>query len=248
MDSVDSSKAVEITDGVYWVGYNEGDSGLRCNPYLIVEDDEAMLIEPGSVPHFPYVYKKVKEVVDPKKINRILATHQDPDLCASIPIFKNKIQNPDLTIITHTRASVLITHYGAELPYYLVDQNHWRYEMSSGRALRFIFTPYLHFPGSFVSYDEQTKTLFSGDLFGAFTFEWNLYAGEGYVEALKAFHENYMPSNDILSHSMKKLEKLDIERIAPQHGSVIPRPMVAEVITCLKELECGDYLFEDESG
>ncbi len=244
MSDLDYSKAIEIGENTFWIGFNEEGSGLRCNPYLIIDNDESILIEPGSVLHFPHVIDKVKQIIKLNQIKYILVSHQDPDLCSSIPLFKAEINNPDLQIITHSRASVLIEHYGARIPYYLIDQNNWHITLKSGRKIQFVFTPYLHFPGSFTSYDITTKILFSGDLFGAFTFQWGLYANDHYAEAMKAFHENYMPSKDILFHSMSKLEKLDIQQIAPQHGSIIQGNQVQKMISELKNLECGDYIFE----
>lgn len=64
------------------------------------------------------------------------------------------------------------------------------------------------------------------------------------MEAMKAFHENYMPSSRIVNFAMKKLEKLDIRTIAPQHGSVI-RENISAYIDTLKDLQCGDYLLEE---
>ena len=33
---------IEITDGVFWLGYAAENIGLHCNPYLIREGDEAV--------------------------------------------------------------------------------------------------------------------------------------------------------------------------------------------------------------
>ena len=113
--------------------------------------------------------------------------------------------------------------------------------MGSGRVLRFVPTPYLHFPGSIATYDADSRTLFSSDLFGAFSFEWTLYAEDDYMERMKTFHEHYMPSNDILRPVMELLLQMDIALIAPQHGSVITHN-VTEYIKALRDLECGAFL------
>lgn len=238
---IDPAKAVEIAEGIYWVGFNDESAGFRCNPYLILDGDETVFIEPGSVPHYPIVHNKAVSVTRPESIRHIIVSHQDPDLCAAIPKFE-EIISPDSRIVTHTRASVIIAHYGVRSRFYCVDQEGWKLTLESGRTFRFIFAPYLHFPGAFMTYDEKSKILFSGDLFGAFSFDWNLYANDYYIEAMKAFHENYMPSHEILASAMRKLKKFDIAMIAPQHGSIIDRD-IAGHIEALETLECGDYLF-----
>ena len=243
MIDLDTSKAVEIVEGVYWVGLDEKGSSLRCNPYLIVDNDEAILVEPGSIQHFPSVLQKVSKLVDFNQITHILVSHQDPDLCASIPRFEELIYGTggSCKIVTHTRASVLVSHYGVRSSFYMVDANDWSLTLTSGRKIKFIFAPYLHFPGAFMSYDTKNKTLFSGDIFGGFSFDWELYANENYSEAMKAFHENYMPSNEILRSAMEKLSDFEIEMIAPQHGSVINKD-VNKYIDVLTNLDCGDYI------
>jgi flavorubredoxin len=243
-DAIDTTKAVEIAENVFWIGFFDKGAGFHCNPYLIVDGDEAVLIEPGSVPHFPMVLSKVSKLIPFANITKILVSHQDPDLCAGIPKFEELIYGMGgaCQIVTHSRAAVLIAHYGTRSPFYQVDQHDWKLTLKSGRELTFIFSPYLHFPGAFMTYDSKTKILFSGDLFGAFSFDWNLYANEYYAEAMKAFHENYMPGNQILRAAMEKLDAFDIKMIASQHGSIINKD-VKKYIDTLRNLDCGDYVF-----
>ena len=54
-DDIDLENAIEIAEGVYWVGFYDYQSGLHCNPYLIVDQDEAIVIDSGSRPDFPSV-------------------------------------------------------------------------------------------------------------------------------------------------------------------------------------------------
>lgn len=241
---LDYSRAIEIDDGIYWLGWNEENSAFRSNPYLIDDGEEVVLLEPGSVPHFNIFYKKLESVVEPERINYIFVSHQDPDLCTGIPLLEKKL-NKTFTILTHTRTTFLLPFYGIKSDYYAVDMNNWRLVLKSGRELRFIFMPYCHFPGMTVMYDTKSRILFSGDLFGGLSYNWSLYADEWYIEAMKAFHEHYMPSKEILKHNMSKLDKLDIKMIAPQHGSIINRD-VSKYIEALKELNCGEYMLMGE--
>ncbi|MBF0169655.1 MAG: MBL fold metallo-hydrolase [Nitrospinae bacterium] len=244
---IDITQPVEIDDGVFWVGFDDKESGLHCNPYVLVDQGEAIFFDPGSVPHFPQVLQKLVKVVEIKQITHFVVTHQDPDLCAAIPKFEELVygNGGSARIVAHTRASVLIAHYGVRSEFYHIDLNDWKLTLRSGRELQFVFAPYLHFPGAYMTYDPTSRILFSGDIFGAFSFDWNLYANEYYIEAMKAFHENYMPSNRILRTAMGRLDPLDIKMIAPQHGSIIKED-VRRYIDVLRELDCGDYILHQD--
>jgi diguanylate cyclase (GGDEF)-like protein len=239
VDVMSILKTCEIAKGIYWVGGSGQDGGLHCNPYLLVDEEEAVLIDPGSVLDFEYVFKNVCNIVPLERIKYVILHHQDPDLCSSVPLFEEK--GAKFTIVTHWRTQTLVKYYGIKSPYYLVNEHEHRLLLKSGRVINFVPTPYLHFPGAVASYDSQSQTLFSSDLFGAFSYEWTLYAGDDYMERMKTFHEHYMPSNDILRPVMELMLRMDIAMIAPQHGSIINNN-VANYIKALRDLECGAFI------
>lgn len=233
-------KYTELTDGVYWVGDTEVDAKLRCNPYLIIDNGEGVLIDPGSVLDFEQVFSNVTKLIPLENIKYVILHHQDPDFCASVPLFEKK--GLKAKIVTHWRTAVIVKYYGIKSSYYIVNQNEFKLTLSSGRTLMFVATPYLHFPGSITTYDIKSKTLFSSDLFGAFSnSKWGLFAKEGYIESMKAFHEHYMPGNEILRPVMEKFLTMDILRISPQHGCIIEKD-IKTYIKALRDLECGTFL------
>jgi len=231
---------VEIAPGSYWIGSPELGAGLQCNSYLIVDESgEAIFLDPGHVLNFDVIYKKLVDIIDIEKITHVVLHHQDPDLCSSMPLFEKKGLNTK--IITHWRTAVILKFYGIKSPFYMVNENNYEFTFKSGRKVHFIPTPYLHFPGSIMTYDPKTKILYSSDLFGAFSQNWTLYADDSYVEAMKVFHENYMPSNDILRPVMESLQRYEIDQIASQHGSIINTNIKGH-IKALMHLECGSFL------
>ena len=231
--------SVELKEGIYWVGDSDPNENLNCNPYLLIEGDEGVLFDPGSVLDFECVYKNVTSLIPLEKIKYVVLHHQDPDFCSSVTLFEEKGSN--FKIITHWRTQMLLKYYGIKSEYYIVNQNKFQLTLETGRQLNFIPTPYLHFPGAITSYDSKSKVLFSSDLFGAISHDWNLYAQEGYIEKMKAFHEHYMPSNDILRPVMELFLGMDISMIAPQHGSVINGD-IKKHIRVLRDLECGTFM------
>lgn len=236
------NQAVEIAPSVYWAGFYDKAANFHCNPYLILDGNESILIDPGSVTHYPVVSKKVFKIVKPSQIKYIILAHQDPDLCAGVPLFEKKLDTKKVKIICNKRESFLISHYGLKSEFHLIENSVEKMELKSGRQLRFIHTPYLHAPGAFVTYDKKTKILFSSDLFGAFSDKWSLYADRNYSEQMKKFHEPYMPSKEIMDYSLDKLQFLDIEMIAPQHGSIIKKEMVRPCFEALRKFEYGKYM------
>jgi len=233
------NESIEIKEGIYWVGAAHQDENLHCNPYLLIEGEEGILFDPGSVLDFEYVYENVTRLLPLEKLKYVVLHHQDPDLCSSVTLFEEKGAN--FKIVTHWRTKTIVKYYGVQSEYYVVNEHNFQLTLETGRVLEFIQTPYLHFPGAITTYDASSKTLFSSDLFGAISYEWSLFAQEGYIEKMKVFHEHYMPSNDILRPVMEIFLGMDIDLIAPQHGSIINTD-VKKHIRVLRDLECGLFL------
>lgn len=238
---MDFERPIQIAKNTYWVGMYLINDPFQCHPYLIVNGDESILIDPGSMLEFEHVIKKTKELIDLKQIKYIIIHHQDPDIAASVPSLEKLIDRKDLQIITHSRMVTLLKHYEIRSKYYKIDTNN--YELSANNLkLKFVTTPYCHSPGAFVSYDVNTKVLFSSDIFGGLEESWSFYADENYFEQAKLFHQEYMPSRNIFNYTLQKIEKLDIELIAPQHGSIIKKQFINKLIEDMKGLNCGLYI------
>ncbi len=241
-DDLDPGRPVEIAERVWWVGHYQPGDPFQCHVYLIEHGDQSILFDPGSALTFRHTLRKIEAVTPFSNIRYFVCHHQDPDIAAALPLVDQLVSRDDAVVVTHWRAEALLKHYGLSLPFWLVDRNGWQLDLG-GRRLRFIFTPYAHFPGAFCTYDEQTGTLFSSDLFGGFTEGFSLYArDESYFEALRPFHEHYMPSREILDYALTRLQEVPIRRIAPQHGSIIPEHLVAFMMEKVKTLDCGLYL------
>lgn len=241
---------VEIAEGVYWLGYINNNVGLHCNPYLIRDGDEAVLIDGGSRDDFSHVMLKILRTgLKPAQIKRLIYHHYDPDLCGSLPQLEAIINTKDLRIISQMENNVFIHYYSTKTPKLDFRIINREYVFETGRKLEFYGTPFCHSPGSFITFDTKTKTLFSSDLFGSYDANWtlNLELNEhcGQCKASRVctrdnrkcplygidqFHRRIMTSTTALVNALDMIRTLDFERIAPQHGSVIQTRKDADIV------------------
>ncbi len=242
-----NEKGQLVTDETYWVGFPDISAGFANNPYLIVDPELIILIDPGSGyhAHWDIVKKKIESVIPTvKDINLVIVQHQDPDICGAIPLLEKECGINNFEIYTTWRTAPFIRYYGVETDVTPIEEGDI-IELSDNRLLQFVTTPYLHFPGAFTTYDTKTKTLFSSDIFGAFSSNWSLYANENYIEAMKAFAEPYFSSKVAIEYATRKFRNLLIERICPQHGSIIDKnhgSNIEDYISALESLEVGTWM------
>lgn len=255
-NDLDYFQPIQIAEGVYWVGFADDNAGLHCNPYLIVDNDEVVLIDGGSRDDFSTVMLKILRLgIDPKKINRLIYQHFDPDLCGSLPHLEAIILNPDLKIISQKDNNEFINYYSSKTPKLCIEKIGYAYTFKSGRRLEFYMTPYAHCPGSFITYDTKTGTLFSSDIFGSYDVDWGLYKHlpeechqckpERYcykddkkcqIYGILKFHRRKMNSAESLRYALEQIENLAPTLVAPQHGSLISKKEdINTIINRLKE-------------
>lgn len=161
---LDFDSAISIAEGIYWVGFYDVQSGLHCNPYLVVDGDEAVVIDGGSRPDLPTVMMKILETgISASSIIALIYQHYDPDLCGSVTHFEDIIDRSDLKTISHKENNMFIRHYAISsrlISHYAINSE---FQFSSDRKLLFINTPYSHSAGSFVTFDAQ-RTVYKRSL------------------------------------------------------------------------------------
>ncbi|MDQ6957123.1 MAG: hypothetical protein Q9M21_08000, partial [Mariprofundaceae bacterium] len=70
---------------IYWIGSVAEPEEIECNTYLMIDCGEAYIFEPGGLSHFQATFDKVSQKISPFDISHVFMSHQDPDVCASLP-------------------------------------------------------------------------------------------------------------------------------------------------------------------
>ncbi|MBF0422301.1 MAG: diguanylate cyclase [Magnetococcales bacterium] len=243
LNAADIGEPILIAPHTWWVGWNLTNDPFQCHTYLIEQGDNSILLDPGGQLTWNATLEKIEKVIPFAKIRYFICHHQDPDITSSLPAIDRLVTRSDAAILSHWRANALLKHYAITTPLACVEKMGWHLDLGQGRVLKFVFTPYLHFPGAFCTFDTLSGILFSSDLFGGFTDDWKLVAeDENHFENIRPFHEHYMPHKDVLIHGLSKLEPLPMTMIAPQHGSIIPGELIPFMFNQLKAMDCGLFL------
>lgn len=239
--NLDYEQPIKIADGIYWIGYYDKETGLHCNPYLIIDNDEAVIIDGGSRLSFPTVLEKILQTgVSLLSITALIYQHYDPDLYGSIRIFEEAIDKSNLLVISEKEYTHSGNHCHNKSRHVTLLDVQCKLEFSSGRRLQFFKTPYSYLEGSFVTFDQQSGVLFTSDLFGSYSRKWELFLNlESHcytckdltdcigaknhcpIHCILDFHKRIMMSNKALVLALEQIVKIPCSIIAPQHGSVI---------------------------
>ncbi|MBI5178481.1 MAG: hypothetical protein HZA04_04405 [Nitrospinae bacterium] len=244
-ESYNPTDPIEIAPGVFHLGVQDRPNSFNNIPYLIVDGNDAVLIDPGSAKKefFDVVLGKLQKALngDLKKIKHIIVQHQDPDLCAAIPLVEPYC-SPDLTVHAPLESKVLVQHYGFKAKLHPLDDGD-TLVFGNNHTFVFAMTPYCHFIGSMVTYDVNRKIVFSSDAFGGFTGMTDLYAGPDYPIQLTSFLGQYLGSKRALEYALKRLEqvaeKYGIDMICPQHGCVIKKEQIPTYLEAAHNLHVG---------
>lgn len=223
---------------IYWLGVPEA-TAFRSNTYLIVDNDEAIIVDPGGAGQFEFVRNRVAQIIPPERVVAQVLSHQDPDVAASFPLWVDV--NPWIKVIASLRTHTLLSHFRDFIFETVNSDDFPEYRFTSGKIIRFIPAPFLHSPGAFTTYDPFSRFLFSGDIWAAVDMEWKLVVDDfsGHKLKLNLFHLDYMASGKAARGFINRIRDLEIDAILPQHGSLIPAGFVPMALDYLTRLNCG---------
>ena len=233
-------KKVEIKPDIYWVGGIDWNlrnfhgystrRGTTYNAYLIM-DNKITLVDTVKHYLFDEMFSRIKEIVDPAKIDYIISNHVEMDHSGSL----EKILKfcPKAKLITSTRGEKgLKRHYKKDWNFQVVKSGD---TLNIGkRILHFVEIPMVHWPDSMVTYSPSDKLLLPNDAFGQHIasterFDDEIDWGILKEEAAKYYANIVMPYGNQVEKALETLSGLDIDMIAPSHG-IIWRSFIPQIL------------------
>lgn len=220
---------------------NRPDYLIDTNEYLVIDNDDAILLDPGGNEIFPAVFSALSTEFDPRKIRQIFASHQDPDNISSLSLWLEF--NPELKCHISWLWAGFVPHFGGNNETFVAIPDGGADITVGSQRLQAIPAHYLHSPGNFHLYDPRAKILFSGDVGAAL-----LPPGEDglfvedfdrHIRHAEGFHQRWMGSEKAKNDWCSRVAQLDIEIMCPQHGAIYRGEQVRRFIDWFARLEVG---------
>jgi flavorubredoxin len=235
-----NNQPLPLSSNVNWVGVNDTETplferlwripeGVSYNSYLIVGSEKTALIdsvhEKNALEHFD----KISKLTDLANIDYLVINHMEPDHTGAVPALLKKA--PNAKVVFTPIAQLMFKKFYGFAPKAIIVKDE-EVEISLGnKTLRFIQTPWLHWPETMSTYLVEDRILFCCDAFGSFK---KLPTGailESDIDMVKqnirGFSQKYFASvfNGQREWVLKAIEKFDkmnlkIEVLAPSHGPV----------------------------
>ena len=228
-------KPVEIRPGVFWVGINDritelfeglwpiSQEGVSYNSYLIKDEKSALIDLSKEMLTEDYV-AQISEIFDLSSLDYIIINHMEPDHSGALKHLLTLA--PQAVILAMPKAvTMLKDFYGLTESIEPLSDGQ---ELSLGKnTLRFVYTPFVHWPETMMTYMVEQKVLFSCDGFGSYgaldgaIFDDTCTDLDFYeVEALRYFSNIVATFSKSVLRAIGKLADTPIEVIAPSHGLI----------------------------
>ncbi len=241
----DLHKAQELDKGIYWLGMRRN-VRLETNTYLRLFDRKvtylSLLIDPGGPGVFKTILKRLHDILgDLHNLRLVFLSCQDPDISFNI-VYLLK-HNPALTVLCTDDVWRLAYALGVSSARFQSVENikNASVRLSMNQVIHFLPAPFCPSRGACMLYDEQSRILFSGGLFGGITFTLSLFATSQHWEGIRIWHQMYIPNQQWLQQAIKIVRDLQPppKMIAPQHGAILKEDMIPVVLDKLSTLPVG---------
>ena len=213
---------------------------IDTNQYIVITKNNALLMDPGGIELFSAMLSAVIKQVPAEKITHIFASHQDPDIISSLNLWDQAL--PSAILHSPWLWESFLHHFGMESITYSGIPDEGNSLKLDNVSLDFVPAHYLHSSGNFNVYDGEAKILMSGDI-GAALEEANapifVEDFDKHVGNMKMFHQRWMPSNRAKNDWVRRVRKLDIDMICPQHGRIFKGDDVKRFLDWFESLDVG---------
>jgi flavorubredoxin len=223
----------KIKDGVFLGGAQDWDrrlfdsliplpDGTSYNAYLIQGNEKTALLDTVDPSKQDILMAQLQSI---PKINYVISHHAEQDHSGALPVVLQKYKSAKL-VATPKGKGLLIDHLHVPEDRIITVEDGETISLGN-KTLKFVHTPWVHWPETMSTYLEEDKILFSCDFFGSHLATSDIYVTDEartYEAAKRYYAEIMMPFRKIIQKNMEKIKDFKIDMIAPSHGPIYDRP------------------------
>jgi anaerobic nitric oxide reductase flavorubredoxin len=226
---------ISIRPDVFWIGVNDrttdlfegiwpiSQEGVSYNAYII-RDDRTAVVDLAKTLKADDFLSQIRQVTELSRLDYVIINHMEPDHSGLLRTLRNVA--PSVTIVgTEKTARMLDSFYGISDGIHVVQDGE-ALELGS-HTLRFVHTPFVHWPETMMTYAVEDKILFSCDAFGGYgALQGTIFDGECTAlsfyeaEALRYYVNIVGVFSSPVLKAIGKLSDYDLDIVAPSHGLV----------------------------
>ena len=223
-----------VSDTIKYVGVDDHDidlfesqydvpEGMSYNSYVILDEKTALMDSVDATKTDEWI-ANVKEALGDRKLDYIVIQHMEPDHSGS---FGTVVETfPEAQVVATTKAFQLMGQFfeGLDLGERAIEVKEGDTISLGTHTLQFIMAPMIHWPEVMMTYEQSENILFSADAFGKFG-ALDFDDPEGWAcEARRYYFGIVGKYGSMVQTLLKKAAGLDIQKILPLHGPVLPMP------------------------
>ena len=225
-----------ITDSIKYVGVDDRDidlfesqydvpEGVSYNSYLIM-DEKTCVFDTVDATKTEEWIANVTKALEGRTLDYIIVQHIEPDHSGSFAAAVKAF--PDAKIVGNAKTFMLLGQFFDLAELKIEDR---KVEVKEGdtislgsHTLQFVMAPMIHWPEVMMTYEKSEKVFFSADAFGKFG-ALDFDDPEGWAcEARRYYFGIVGKYGNPVQQLLKKTSALEIEKIMPLHGPVLPMP------------------------
>ncbi len=228
-----SNKPIEIAPNIYFIGSFDPDirtfdiimktaNGSSYNAYLIKTNEGVIILDTVKLEFQDEFFKKIESLCSYDEIKYVISHHLEPDHAGAIPELMNRAPRAKVLISPQATPMLKAITRNENIDFETVWTNK---SLTLGdKTIKFLTTPYLHWPETMSSYIVEDKLLFSGDVFGSHYHDRRLFddlVGD-FFYSFKYYYDHIMrPFKSYALNAIKLYDKLEINMIATLHGPIL---------------------------
>lgn len=223
-----------ISDTIKYVGVDDHEldlfegqyivpDGMAYNSYVIIDEKTAVMDTVDANFADEWV-SNVKTALDGRDLDYIVVQHIEPDHAGS---FKVAIDSfPNAKIVGNAKTFTMLGQFfdGLDIEDRKVVVTEGDTLSLGTHELTFILAAMIHWPEVMMTYEKSEKVFFSADAFGKFG-ALDYDDPEGWACEARRYYFGIVGKYGVpVQGLLKKAAALDIEKILPLHGPVLPMP------------------------